>query len=424
MPEFRNKEEYEKWKAVKVALHETKARKDSQDSRQSNESEQTNDVKKNVDIVLLKSTRIIKTKLFGVIGLFLLIITPISSYIVFKDVNPEKIFSLNKKAVVLITTYNLLGETTGGGSGFILAADGVVATNLHVIKNAANISIKTTDDRILNPIGVLHIDENNDIALIKIKVKENVELFKVKIGNPQKLVVGEKIYALGNPQGIESTFSEGIVSGIREIKSGVKLIQITAPVSPGSSGGPVINRKGKVVGITTFLVEQGQNLNFAYPINLIKTEIDVRKIIYTFPDLKANWKFVSGAQTNDIPFTNEAGYISSQEVSKFYYDPESIVNLGDGVKGFWSKSLTYFEKRGILYGYAAPYREHNEANATLFFWEMDCNTKKTRSKAFFFISDEKQTVVNSDFSSKNTWESLKADSPLDKMSTIVCQSQN
>lgn len=348
-----------------------------------------------------------KAKLFGAIGLFLLlIVTSISLYVMFKDLSPEKIFSLNKKAVVFITTYNLLGEPTGYGSGFILAANGVVATNLHLVKDAASISIKTTDDRILTPIGVLHIDDKNDIALIKIKVKENVEYFKVKTGDPQKLEVGEKIYALGNPKGIESTFSEGIVSGIREIKSGVKLIQITAPISPGSSGGPLINRKGEVVGITTFLVEQGQNLNFAYPINVIETEIDVNKIIYTFPDLKANWKLVSGGhhreETIDV-------------VDEYYYDPESIVNLEANIKGVWGKSL--WSIKSINSSLV------NIGRTGFIFFEIDCSTKKGRRKVWFSINDKKEIEVDTDFSNKNTWESWKTQSEVDKISTIVCQPQ-
>lgn len=422
MPKFNNREEYEKWKAEKGEQHAPTIKKVSQNSiphsDQFNNPDQSTEVKQ----LNLSPPRRKRGKIIAITGLsILLVASVIFLYTFLKDMSPEKVFALNKKAAVFIVTYNLLGEPSGQGSGFILAEDGVVVTNLHVIKNAASMLIKTYDDRILNPIGVVHIDENNDIALIKIKVKENAEILKVKIGDPNKLEVGEKIYTIGNPQGLESTFSEGIVSGLREIKSGVKLIQITAPVSPGSSGGPVINRKGKVIGITTFLAEGGQNLNFAFPINVIKTETNSKKIVYTFPDLKTDWKFVSDNQESDIPYSNEAGYISRQKVAQFHYDPKSIISLDNGIKGFWCRTLTYSKNQGILFGYAEPYKEHDEANAGFFFFEVDCNTKKFRSKATFFIDDLKQTVVESDFSNKNVWIDWKSDSPLDKISTVICQ---
>mgnify|MGYP001587564364 FL=1 len=420
MPTFNNREEYEKWKAEKGELHVPAIKKDSQNSSPPQKSGQLIEVK--INDTSLKSSRKKKGKFIVIIGVsILLVASAIFLYAFLKDMSPEKIFALNKKASVFIVTYNLLGEPSGQGSGFILAEDGVVVTNLHVIKNAAALQVKTYDDRILTPIGVLHIDEDNDIALIKIKVKENSEVFKVKVDEPEKLKVGEKIYAIGNPHGLESTFSEGIVSGIREIKSGVKLIQVTAPISPGSSGGPVINRKGKVIGITTFLAEGGQNLNFAYPINVIKAEINVKKIIYTFPDLKANWKFVAGTQASDIPYSNEIGYISSQKVEQFYYDPESIISLDSDIKGFWIRGLSYSRSQAVVLGYSDPSKEHNEAYAYFFFQEMNCNSRRTRPKAFFFINDKQQTVVESDFSDKNTWESWKADSALDKISTVICQ---
>lgn len=227
-----------------------------------------------------------------IISLISLIILAIGLYFLLKADSPEQIFAKNKKAVVFITTYNLLGEPLLQGSGFFLAEDGVVATNYHVIKDAASIQVKTYDDRILQPEGVIHLDEENDVALIKFKVKEETKLYKIRLGDPSKLEVGEQIYAIGNPKGLESTFSDGIVSGIREINKGVKLIQITAPISQGSSGGPVLNKDGRAIGISTFLIKDGQNLNFAFPISLIKDAMKTKKIIYTFPNLNANWQLV------------------------------------------------------------------------------------------------------------------------------------
>lgn len=419
-PKFKNKEEYEKWKTERAKFHQEQ-KLEFQHINQSGKSEQSPAVIQSTD-VLLNPTRKKKGKIVAIIGLSILLIALSSILIVyFKDVSPEKIFALNKKATVFIVAYDLLGKQYGQGSGFILSEDGVIVTNLHVIKDAASLQIKTYDDRILNPIGVLHIDENNDIALIKIKLKEDAEIFRVKVGDPQKLKVGEKIYAIGNPQGLESTFSEGIVSGIREAKSGAKLIQISAPISPGSSGGAVINRKGQVIGITTFLVEGGQNLNFAFPINVIKNEANANEIIYTFPNLKSDWKLVAKKQQTDTPYTDEDGYISTQEFVQYYYDPESVVSLGEGIKGLWLRDMSYSKAQATLFSDISSFREKESISEFFMFIELDCNNRLVRYKTTFYINDAKQTIVKSDFSGKNIWDTWKINSVLAKISTVVCQ---
>ena len=102
----------------------------------------------------------------------------------------------------------------------------------------------------------------------------------VSLGNSDFAQVGETVYAVGNPRGLEGTFSQGIISSIRPVGSD-KLIQITAPLSPGSSGGPVLNRKGEVIGVSVFTIRNGQNLNFAIPSNYVKpllTKVRIHEI--------------------------------------------------------------------------------------------------------------------------------------------------
>jgi S1-C subfamily serine protease len=91
--------------------------------------------------------------------------------------------------------------------------------------------------------------------------------------------VGKKVYVISCPQGLENTISDGILSGVREIDPKRKILQITTPVSEGSSGGPVFNKNGEVIGIAKFLIKEAQNLNFAMPVNLIKDRISAKKII-------------------------------------------------------------------------------------------------------------------------------------------------
>lgn len=116
--------------------------------------------------------------------------------------------------------------------------------------------------------GVLALDKARDIAIIK---ANGNDFRMLSLGDSSRLQIGEEVVAIGSPLSLESTVSNGIVSGIRTLdEGGGQLLQITAPISPGSSGGPLFNMEGQVVGITTSGFENGENLNFAVPINNVK----------------------------------------------------------------------------------------------------------------------------------------------------------
>jgi len=186
----------------------------------------------------------------------------------------DTIFKEYSKTVVIVLTYDEKGEIIGQGSGFIVRADGAVVTNYHCISNARNIKIKS-GDKVLDVEGLIYTDKENDLVILKAK-GENFPI--VKLGDIEKTNVGEKVYVISSPQGFENTISDGILSGIREITPERKILQITAPISSGSSGGPVFNKNGEVIGIATSIVEKAQNLNFAMPVNLIKDKINIEKV--------------------------------------------------------------------------------------------------------------------------------------------------
>jgi len=154
------------------------------------------------------------------------------------------------------------------GSGFLISKDGDVVTNYHVIKNGSKGVIKLPDHTWYDIDGVLASDKDRDVAIIKAHGSD----FRVlALGDSRRLQVGEEVVAIGNPLSLESTVSNGIISGIRAAdEKGNDLLQTTAPISPGSSGGPLFNMAGEVVGITTSHIEGGENLNFAIPINDVK----------------------------------------------------------------------------------------------------------------------------------------------------------
>ncbi|MFZ3091422.1 MAG: tetratricopeptide repeat protein [Nitrospirota bacterium] len=202
----------------------------------------------------------------------LLIIKILLPSISFADA--DKIFKENNKAVVVVVAFDEKNKPISQGSGFIVRSDGAVITNYHVISNAKNIKIKASD-KILDVEGFLHIDKENDLVILKAKGKN---LPTLKIGDIGKMNIGDKVYVISSPQGLENTISDGILSGVREITPKRKILQITAPVSSGSSGGPVFNKNGEVIGIATFIIKEAQNLNFAMPVNLIKDKIGSKKV--------------------------------------------------------------------------------------------------------------------------------------------------
>jgi S1-C subfamily serine protease len=168
-------------------------------------------------------------------------------------------------AVVSIVMSDKDGHPIAQGSGFLISKDGHVVTNYHVIKSGTSAIIKLPDGAFFAVDGVLASDKTRDVAIIKV---HGNNFRTLTLGDSDRLQVGQEVVAIGNPLSLESTVSNGIVSAIRTIEDeGGKFVQITAPISPGSSGGPLFNMAGEVVGITTSHLKGGENLNFAIPIN-------------------------------------------------------------------------------------------------------------------------------------------------------------
>ena len=179
-----------------------------------------------------------------------------------KELTSIEIGRLSKGAVMLhVVGYD---NSAWSGSGFYIDSNGGIVTNYHVINGAKSIKIIDDDGSIYTgEIKVLGIDDYNDIALID--TDKASEIF-LEIGDSDNIQIGEEIYAIGSPLGLSNTLSNGIISSIRK-----DLIQISAPISQGSSGGALIDKYGKVVGITSSGYIEGENLGFAVPVNLFKS---------------------------------------------------------------------------------------------------------------------------------------------------------
>ncbi|TYP00353.1 trypsin-like peptidase [Geothermobacter ehrlichii] len=173
-------------------------------------------------------------------------------------------------STVLLVMEDSNGQPLSLGSGFFVRK-GEIASNLHVVEGAARGYAKIIGQKTKYDIeGITAVDPERDLVVLKIS---GARAGVVTLGNSESVQVGEIVYAVGNPQGLEGTFSQGIVSSIREIGAD-KLLQITAPISPGSSGGPVLNGKGEVIGVSVATFKGGQNLNFAIPSNYLKSLLE------------------------------------------------------------------------------------------------------------------------------------------------------
>jgi S1-C subfamily serine protease len=164
-------------------------------------------------------------------------------------------------SVVMLVMEDTNGQPSSLGSGFFVR-EGIVATNMHVIKGAVKGYAKIVGQKTKYDIsGIVGADSVRDLVLLSIK---DATAPSLELGDSSRVAIGDEVYVIGNPRGLEGTFSQGIVSSVREVGTD-KILQVTAPISPGSSGGPVLNVKGQVIGVAVATYSGGQNLNFAIP---------------------------------------------------------------------------------------------------------------------------------------------------------------
>jgi tetratricopeptide (TPR) repeat protein len=178
-----------------------------------------------------------------------------------QDLLPELVRRI-KPSAVAIETFDSRGEKLSRGSGFFIAVDRVV-TNRHVIDNAFRAEVHSYNGSVYPVRGVIAVDAEGDLALLRVEAPPNqVRPLLLDKTSPQE---GESVVVIGNPFGLEGSVTNGIVSAVRDIPTFGRIIQITAPISPGSSGSPVVNMQGQVIGVATLQITGGQSVNFAIP---------------------------------------------------------------------------------------------------------------------------------------------------------------
>ncbi len=166
-------------------------------------------------------------------------------------------------SIVSIVIFNSEGNASGQGSGFFVNREGDVITSRHVLEGASRARVITSEGKQYAVKNIVAEDPDGDIVRVSLDLEgTQVQPLPVSSTYPE---AGERVFVIGTPLGLDKTVSDGIVSAVRDVPRFGRIVQVTAPISPGSSGSPVVNMKGEVIGIATFFIVAGQNLNFAVP---------------------------------------------------------------------------------------------------------------------------------------------------------------
>ena len=232
-------------------------------------------------------------------GLMLATMLPVAAPVAAQEPEPmaARIARENLSAVVTLIALDERDQPLALGSGFFITRDGVMVTNAHVVGGAARVLVRW---RAQNGVAVKILNFARKYDLVTIQTSFTMTP-SVLLADSETATAGQDVVVLGSPQGLEGTVSTGIIGGLRTI-GGVRYLQITAPISPGSSGGPVFNSQGRVIGISTATSAKGQNLNFALPANLLR---DVPPAAITFTAAKPTpFDLRDGERLKDLVYFN------------------------------------------------------------------------------------------------------------------------
>jgi S1-C subfamily serine protease len=248
------------------------------------------------------------------------------------------VFRRSSPAVVTITT------ASGFGSGVLIDATGVIVTNLHVVQSATKVAVKLSNGDVYDDVAAVDFDARKDLVLLKIK---GFKLPVVELGDSDSVSVGNPVYAIGAPQGLELTISQGIVSGLRDSGDGYRVVQTTAAISPGSSGGGLFDETGRLVAITTYRIKGGENLNFAIPVNYVRG-MAATTAQFTLEELKS--KLGSAVNQTGLSATNRSSDASVPTLAKAYRAVQGNLALvqQDGA----TVDISFVNNNGAIYGHA------------------------------------------------------------------------
>lgn len=258
------------------------------------------------------------------------------------SVSVEKLVDAVRKSIVVITFSGRDGKREGLGTGFVVAQDGLIATNLHVIGEARPISVETHDGRRHDVTAIHASDRTADLALLRVSADG---LTPLELADSDSLKQGQPVVAVGNPHGLTHSVVTGVVSGEREI-DGRKMIQLAIPIEPGNSGGPLMDMDGRVHGLLTMKSAVTANLGFAVPSNRLKPLLETpnpismeRWLLIGALD-PAQWKPLFGARWRQrggrvivdgagAGFGGRSLCLSQEQTPELPYEVAVVVKLDD-----------------------------------------------------------------------------------------------
>jgi regulator of sirC expression with transglutaminase-like and TPR domain len=200
-------------------------------------------------------------------------------------------------------------EVAGVGTGFVISADGLIATNMHVIGEARGLKVELPDGKHLEVAGIHAWDREKDLAIIRVQA---TDLPALTLGDSSTLAQGDYVAAMGNPFGLRFSVVEGVVSAMQEVE-GRKLVQLAMPIEQGNSGGPLLDKDGRVMGLVSMRSALTANLGFAVPVNELRTLME-----HPAPVSMKNWQTIGRLneriwKSSGGRWTQRAGVIRARE---------------------------------------------------------------------------------------------------------------
>lgn len=203
---------------------------------------------------------------------------------------PPELVKRNFPSVVAVVMQDENRQPLALGSGFPIAS-GIVVTNYHVIRGATYGLVKAVgQSKSFTVSGVLGYDRTSDLALISVK---GLNVPSLSLDKPSQIVTGDQVYAVSNPLGLAAAFSTGIISGVRNFDDCI-FLQITASLTPGSNGGPVLNSSGKVIGVAVSLAQDGESLNLAVPADKVAELLAHTSVAVPLQAVGSDWTPLEG----------------------------------------------------------------------------------------------------------------------------------
>jgi serine protease Do len=234
--------------------------------------------------------------------------------------SPAEIAARSTPAIVSIRT------ELGLGTGFLVRPQGWVVTNFHVIAGAEQIEVTLPNQRSLPVVEVVRASAHHDLVLLRIEASG---LPVLALAKPDAVHAGDPVVVIGHPLGLEDTVSNGLVSALREVGD-LTALQISAPIAPGSSGGPLFNEHGEVIGVATAILRGGQNLNWGMPVKYVHELLADPKPV-SLADFVAAEKAVASAEA---PASNQPPRnVPHHELSLFEgCDDDAVSLIGQGIQ--------------------------------------------------------------------------------------------